>query len=105
MNRIYLILIAWMCGFGLTYAQTSDYKYEDLYKNLLFDMPRVQAPVFPDTRVRWAMERLFAPKPLPEPLMNWRLGAEDIWSCRQASGLPAQSYSKATLISIWRKEL
>lgn len=51
MNRIYLILIAWMCGFGLTYAQTSDYKYEDLYKNLLFDMPRVQAPVFPDTRV------------------------------------------------------
>ena len=51
MNRIYLILIAWMCGFGLTYAQTSDYKYEDLYKNLPFDMPRVQAPVFPDTRV------------------------------------------------------
>lgn len=51
MNRIYLILIAWMCGFGLTYAQTSDYKYEDLYKNLPFDMPRVQTPVFPDTRV------------------------------------------------------
>lgn len=51
MNRIYLILIAWMCGLGLTYAQTSDYKYEDLYKNLPFDMPRVQAPVFPDTRV------------------------------------------------------
>lgn len=51
MNRIYLILIAWMCGFGLTYAQTSDYKYEDLYKNLPFDLPRVQAPVFPDTRV------------------------------------------------------
>ena len=51
MNRIYLILIVWMCGFGLTYAQTSDYKYEDLYKNLPFDMPRVQAPVFPDTRV------------------------------------------------------
>lgn len=51
MNRIYLILIAWMCGFGLTCAQTSDYKYEDLYKNLPFDMPRVQAPVFPDTRV------------------------------------------------------
>ena len=51
MNRIYLILIAWMCGFGLTCAQTSDYKYEDLYKNLPFDMPRVQTPVFPDTRV------------------------------------------------------
>lgn len=47
-----LYLIATICIWVLGVCQSAAaYKYEDLYRNLPFDMPRVDAPTFPDRSV------------------------------------------------------
>lgn len=45
-----LYLIAAICVWALSACQPqrTTYKYEELYRNLPFDMPRVEAPQFPD---------------------------------------------------------
>lgn len=53
------------------------YKYEYLYKDLPFEMPRVKAPVFPDNEVNLkdfgllATVCIFVLKHLPRLLMLW----------------------------------
>lgn len=44
-------LIAAICVWALSACQPSAYKYEALYADLPFDMPRVEAPKFPDRKV------------------------------------------------------
>ena len=43
-----LYVIAAVCLWIFSSCQSTDYKYEAVYRNLPFDMPRVEAPRFPD---------------------------------------------------------
>ena len=45
-----LYVIAAVCLWLLSACQSSTYKYEAVYKDLPFDMPRVEAPKFPDRK-------------------------------------------------------
>lgn len=49
-----LYVIAAVCLWLLSACQSSTYKYEVVYKDLPFDMPRVEAPKFPDRKVNLA---------------------------------------------------
>ena len=49
-----LYVIAAVCLWLLSACQSSTYKYEAVYKDLPFDMPRVEAPKFPDRKVNLA---------------------------------------------------
>lgn len=46
-----LYVIAAVCLWIFSSCQSADYKYEAVYRNLPFDMPRVEAPRFPDRTV------------------------------------------------------
>lgn len=46
-----LYVIAAVCLWIFSSCQSTDYKYEAVYRNLPFDMPRVEAPRFPDRTV------------------------------------------------------
>ena len=46
-----LYVIAAVCAWLLSSCQSEGYKYEYVYRNLPFDMPRVEAPEFPDRTV------------------------------------------------------
>ena len=46
-----LYVIAAICLWLFSACQSADYKYEAVYRNLPFDMPRVEAPRFPDRTV------------------------------------------------------
>ena len=50
-----LYVIAAVCLWLLSACQSSTYKYEAVYKDLPFDMPRVEAPKFPDRKVHLAI--------------------------------------------------
>ena len=50
MKLIYILLAA-LVGAGCTSKTDRAYKYEYLYANLPFEMPKVEAPVFPETEV------------------------------------------------------
>ena len=43
-----LYVIAAVCLWIFSSCQSADYKYEAVYRNLPFDMPRVEAPRFPN---------------------------------------------------------
>ena len=45
-----LYVIAAVCLWIFSSCQSADYKYEAVYRNLPFDMPRVEAPRFPTVR-------------------------------------------------------
>ena len=45
------LLIAILALTGFTVQAQSNYKYDYLYNNLPFNMPKVEAPVFPDKSV------------------------------------------------------
>lgn len=45
-----LYVIAAVCLWLLSACQSSTYKYEAVYKDLPFDMPRVEAPKYPIAR-------------------------------------------------------
>lgn len=49
-----LYVIAAICLWLFSACQSADYKYEAVYRNLPFDMPRVEAPRFPDRTVNLA---------------------------------------------------
>lgn len=52
MNRYSTICLTALCVLTLTACTATDpYPYEALYKNLPFNMPRVERPVFPDRQV------------------------------------------------------
>lgn len=46
-----LYVIAAICLWALSSCQSAEYKYEAVYRNLPFDMPRVAAPEFSDRTV------------------------------------------------------
>ena len=46
-----LYVIATICLWVLCSCQSAEYKYEAVYRDLPFDMPRVVAPEFPDRTV------------------------------------------------------
>lgn len=46
-----LCVIAAVCLWIFSSCQSTGYKYEAIYRNLPFDMPRVEAPEFPDRTV------------------------------------------------------
>ena len=48
MKRITFLVLSLLFGLGVTNAQPTGYKYEALYEKLPFEMPRSQAPDFPD---------------------------------------------------------
>ncbi len=79
-----LYVIAAVCLWLLSACQSSTYKYEAVYKDLPFDMPRVEAPKFPDRKVNLADfgavgngEELCTAA-LPRLLMPWRKRGADI---------------------------
>ena len=49
-----LYVIVAICLWLFSACQSADYKYEAVYRNLPFDMPRVEAPRFPDRTVNLA---------------------------------------------------
>lgn len=51
MKRITFLVLSLLFGLGVTNAQPTGYKYEALYEKLPFEMPRIQAPDFPDRHV------------------------------------------------------
>ena len=73
-----LYVIAAVCLWLLSACQSSTYKYEAVYKDLPFDMPRVEAPKFPDRKVQWVMAKNFVRRLLPRLLMPWRKRGADI---------------------------
>lgn len=46
-----MLLLASVCLWMLSSCHTESYKYEEIYRDLPFEMPRIKAPVFPDNRV------------------------------------------------------
>lgn len=46
-----MLLLASVCLWMLSSCHTEPYKYEEIYRDLPFEMPRINAPVFPDNRV------------------------------------------------------
>mgnify|MGYP007102283507 CR=1 FL=1 len=66
-----LYVIAAICLWLFSACQSADYKYEAVYRNLPFDMPRVEAPRFPTVRLIWqssmlsVMEKLYVHRLLP----------------------------------------
>ncbi len=51
MKHLSIILLSLLFGSVSIQAQSSDYKYSEVYENLPFEMPQVDAPVFPDLNV------------------------------------------------------
>ncbi len=51
MKKLSFILLSLIIGSISIQAQTSDYKYSEMYENLPFEMPQVNAPEFPDRNV------------------------------------------------------
>ena len=51
MKRITFLVLSLLFGLGVMNAQPTGYKYEALYEKLPFEMPRIQAPEFPDRNV------------------------------------------------------
>jgi len=51
MKHLSIILILSLFGFLPSQAQSKEYKYKDLYGQLPFDMPQINAPTFPDRQV------------------------------------------------------
>ena len=51
-KKNYLTIIIALFAVSISHAGEKDYEYEYLYKNLPFEMPKVQKPVFPDCSVK-----------------------------------------------------
>ena len=53
MKQLSIIFILSLLGLVQSQAQSGskDYKYKEVYKNLPFDMPQINAPTFPDRSV------------------------------------------------------
>ena len=62
MKKVFVFLSCMWLAVNVLLAE-EPYKYEYLYKDLPFEMPRVKAPVFPDNEVNL--------KHLPRLLMLW----------------------------------
>ena len=81
-----LYVIAAVCLWIFSSCQSTDYKYEAVYRNLPFDMPRVEAPRFPDRTVN-LKHRLLPMQSMPFPNKG-----EDILLFLPVFGLQDQSY-------------
>lgn len=51
MKHLSIILILSLLGVIPSQAQSKEYKYREVYKNLPFDMPQISAPTFPERNV------------------------------------------------------
>ncbi len=51
MKHLSIILILSLLGVIPSQAQSNEYKYREVYKNLPFDMPQINAPTFPERNV------------------------------------------------------
>ncbi len=51
MKHLSIILILSLLGVIPSQAQSKEYKYREVYKNLPFDMPQINAPTFPERNV------------------------------------------------------
>ena len=93
-----LYVIAAVCLWIFSSCQSADYKYEAVYRNLPFDMPRVEAPRFPDRTVNLkefnavGMGKLYVHRLLPMQSMPFPNKGEDILLFLPVFGLQDQSY-------------
>ena len=89
-----LYVIAAVCLWIFSSCQSTDYKYEAVYRNLPFDMPRVEAPRFPDRKslMPSVMGKLYVHRLLPMQSMPFPNKGEDILLFLPVFGLQDQSY-------------